>query len=829
MFNLKKIGGVVYLALVLIGCAQAQSVMNWTPAPSLLSSRDSAPAVVVGKGNIYVLGGNTNSPLSVDLLSNGAANWTAAPPLSTARIAPGAIAAPNGQIFVLGGKSNGRATKDAFYYNPANGAVSNQSSMKTLRYRFAATIWGDNLYAIGGLTGSDQPTAAAEVFLPGVNKWQAIASLPEARSNFSAVSEFLPSGASIMTFGGSIAGSAATNTVYKFDFFNPASWTALAPMPVTTRDSAVVKGANRLVYVIGGFSVAGTPLNTVQIYDIANNSWRLGTPLPIAVGAASAVINESGNLVVIGGIDSSNSNTPLVWTSPQTDAPPVISSILNNFVNVGESYSTTVIANGNPSPTYSLVTSPNGMTIDAVSGVVSWTPTLAQSGLQNMTVRASNASGFVEQSTVITTLPLTPTGLTVSNITANTANLSWNPLPADAGAVGYRIYQLVRAGSRGGIAYIFVGETASTSFAVNNLVAGTSNRFAVTSVVNGLESQKSLVNPSVIFVTLQPSAPTGITIAAQTQSSVTFSWTAADNNPLPIAGYRIYEFDSTVSQTVVRVDNITSTSATVNGLLPNTIHQFYVVAYDAAFNQSVFVLAPVVTTSSLPSLFHTPAFIRPLAYGGGYFPETVAAVNGDRLMLISTDAHTSAIVDYVVSTTGVPRATFSMVSGPAGMTVDPVTGVVLWTNISAAVGTYTAVVRGTNIEGSTDFSFSYTVYAAGTDVLSPTEPLYFMTTTTNITRTSATINWAASTDNVGVVGYRVYVSTTIPTCTRNGICTIPPTNITPTAVVNGTTTSVTVNNLTPNTIYGIWVVAFDAAGNTSFLTAAVRPGFVTLP
>jgi N-acetylneuraminic acid mutarotase/chitodextrinase len=820
MSELKKISSILFAVLILIGYAQAQSLMSWSPAPSLRSSRDSAAAVVANKGNIYVLGGNTNSPLSVDLLANGAANWTAAPPLTQARLAPGAIFAPNGQIFVFGGKSNGRALKETFYYNPATGAASNQASMKSLRYRFASVNAYGLLYVFGGLNTADQQIPSVEVYSPSSNKWGVLPDMPEARSNFSAVIE----GSYMMTFGGSIAGNAATNTVYRYPYGGGGTFTPLAPMPVATRDSAVVLGANRLLYVIGGFSATGTPLNTVQIYDIATDSWRLGSSLPVGVGAANAVINEAGNIVVMGGIDSSNNNTPLVWTSPQADAPPVITSFPSTYVVAGSSYGYQLSASGNPASTFSLITSPNGMTING-NGLISWTPTLAQVGSQNVTVRATNPAGFTDQSFTVSVAPPPPTGMIVSDITTNSANLSWNSLPPEAGAVTYRLYQLVRGSTRSGPSAVFVAETASTSYSLSNLVSGAGFVFFVTAKVNGIESQRSI---GVSFSTLQPAAPVGVTVTGQTQSSVSLAWSVPATTPVPIAGYRVYGYSPTTFQLVILVDNITGTTATVNGLLPNTSYQFYVASFDAASNSSFLVAAPRVITSSLPTLFHTQAFVRPPSYGGGFFPETLSAVNGGNLMLVSADAHSSAPVNYVVSATGMPQPTFSMVSGPAGMTIDAVTGVVSWTNVDSPVGMFSATVRGTNAEGSADFTFNYTVYPAGTDLLSPTEPAYFQTNATNVTSTSATINWTAATDNVAVAGYRIYVSSPPPFCGRTS-CLPPPTNITPAAVVDGNTTSVTLNNLIPNSGYGMWIVAFDAAGNTSFVTAAVRPGFSTLP
>jgi chitodextrinase len=72
--------------------------------------------------------------------------------------------------------------------------------------------------------------------------------------------------------------------------------------------------------------------------------------------------------------------------------------------------------------------------------------------------------------------------------------------------------------------------------------------------------------------------------------------------------------------------------------------------------------------------------------------------------------------------------------------------------------------------------------------------------------TGLSLNWTASTDNVGVSSYAIL---------RGGVSV---------ATVGGTTTSWDDTGLTPNTAYTYRVVAYDAAGNTS---AASDPATVT--
>ncbi|MCB2205424.1 putative Ig domain-containing protein [bacterium] len=83
-------------------------------------------------------------------------------------------------------------------------------------------------------------------------------------------------------------------------------------------------------------------------------------------------------------------NAPTILTIPPTTA------------RIGVAYSYTVNAFGDPAPSYRLETAPAGMTIDATSGKVSWTPSAGQEGKHPVTVIAENAAGSDSQSFEIT-------------------------------------------------------------------------------------------------------------------------------------------------------------------------------------------------------------------------------------------------------------------------------------------------------------------------------------------------------------------------------------------------------------------------------------------
>ena len=82
------------------------------------------------------------------------------------------------------------------------------------------------------------------------------------------------------------------------------------------------------------------------------------------------------------------------------ETAPVITSSAGAAAEVGVTYAYDVEASGTPVLGFELTTAPAGMTINASTGLISWTP--AQTGTFDVTVRVSNAIGSDLQSWVIT-------------------------------------------------------------------------------------------------------------------------------------------------------------------------------------------------------------------------------------------------------------------------------------------------------------------------------------------------------------------------------------------------------------------------------------------
>ena len=82
------------------------------------------------------------------------------------------------------------------------------------------------------------------------------------------------------------------------------------------------------------------------------------------------------------------------------------------------------------------------------------------------------------------------------------------------------------------------------------------------------------------------------------------------------------------------------------------------------------------------------------------------------------------------------------------------------------------------------------------------------TSATEVTSSSATLNWTAGTDNVGVTGYKLY--------------TVTGSTYSEVAAISDTTTHYNLTNLTPNTDYAYALKAVDTAGNSSSYSPIIQ-------
>ncbi|MBP2000329.1 chitinase [Paenibacillus shirakamiensis] len=182
------------------------------------------------------------------------------------------------------------------------------------------------------------------------------------------------------------------------------------------------------------------------------------------------------------------------------------------------------------------------------------------------------------------TAPTVPGGLTVSTPTTTSLTLNWTASTDDKQVASYTVYYGTSSKS-----------VTTNSAVITGLTANTSYTFTVKAKDNeGLESAasssvtgKTSANPTT--PNTAPTAPTNLASSAQTDTTVTLSWTAATDDKA-VTGYTVY-------YTGGKVD-VTSTSAVVTGLTANTDYSFTVKAKDAEGLESAASNAVAVKTKA---------------------------------------------------------------------------------------------------------------------------------------------------------------------------------------------------------------------------------------
>ncbi|WGK65749.1 M4 family metallopeptidase [Croceiramulus getboli] len=185
-----------------------------------------------------------------------------------------------------------------------------------------------------------------------------------------------------------------------------------------------------------------------------------------------------------------------------------------------------------------------------------------------------------------TEAPTAPGSLTASNITQTTATLSWTASTDNVGVTGYDVYTAAGA---------LLGTVTGTSANLTGLTASTSYSYYV--VAQDAAGNTSAQSNTVTFTTEAentadteaPTAPGSLTASNITDTTVDLSWTASTDN-VGVTGYDVYA-DGALLGTV------TGTAANVTGLAPGTSYSYYVVAKDAAGNQSAASNTVNVTTT----------------------------------------------------------------------------------------------------------------------------------------------------------------------------------------------------------------------------------------
>ena len=311
----RAIGVVVLIGIAvsaLISGAEAQG--SWSEVAPMPSAYDDLVAAVFGKStgpnSLYVVGqvSGSRDKTETSVYESWRKKWDEAAPMPSERVWYAGGVVSSGRLYVVGGADihSLKNTKTVDVYDPDTNKWAKAASMSHARSQHAVVGTGNGrLYALGGGNAYDPgPVDTVEVYYESFNSWRAANPMPTAREAHAAgivESESAYEG-KIYVVGGRGTEGQPLDTVEVYD---PATetWAAAAPMP-TARWGLAAGVVGGKLYAVGGAGTVGgvdnQPLDTVEVYDPDKDSWTALDPLPTArFGLAAGVID--GKLYAVGG------------------------------------------------------------------------------------------------------------------------------------------------------------------------------------------------------------------------------------------------------------------------------------------------------------------------------------------------------------------------------------------------------------------------------------------------------------------------------------------------------------------------------------------------
>jgi len=264
---------------------------RWTVKASMNANRSGLRAVALN-GKIYAIGGRNEDTLnSVEVYDPVNDSWTMLQSPMYQKRSDFGVSVVNGKIYVAGGKLGSEAIDSVEVFDPATGKWSFRQNMSIPNFDFSMSAIGDKIYCSGG-ENSDIIIEYDTV----LDKWTDRRRLPEGVKGHESVSK----DGRLYILGG-YANSFSKNTVVEY---NPAEglWERVSSMNTTKTYFAAVEAGGK-IYTFGGFgggNLAYWLLDTVEEYDVKNDTWSFGARMKLPAAYLDA-ISVDDRIFVCGG------------------------------------------------------------------------------------------------------------------------------------------------------------------------------------------------------------------------------------------------------------------------------------------------------------------------------------------------------------------------------------------------------------------------------------------------------------------------------------------------------------------------------------------------
>jgi hypothetical protein len=408
------------------------------------------------------------------------------------------------------------------------------------------------------------------------------------------------------------------------------------------------------------------------------------------------------------------------------DVPPQITSTPITFAQTGVSYVYAVTANGYPFPSYALADAPPGMTIDAESGVIEWTPDT--SGTWEVTVEAANYLGAAQQTYLLSV---------VEAAGCSAGLVSYWPLDETSGSVYADVF-----GGRNGLCAGGGCPAATTGQVLGGQSFGTAT--GISAPADAAFDWGAAESFSVEFWMRRSGAPEGteVMVGRDAAESKVQWWSGIDHSQGDVA--RFYLRDRGGRATGVSGSTNISDGAWhhvaavrdaassllriyVDGVEENSAATNYTGGFDSALASvdvgwinlgSGYHYRGLVDEVALYNRALTPVEIQD-HYSSGLLGEGYCANPSDSVApSFVTDPPLTAALGgsyvYDADAGGIPAPVYSLDQSPEGMTIDPASGLIEWSVNNT--GSFPVSVLAVNTAGTATQSFTIQVNAV---VLAP--------------------------------------------------------------------------------------------------------------
>jgi hypothetical protein len=408
---------------------------TWTATGNLNTGRLDYTATLLPNGKVLAAGGlNTSMAIataSAELYDPASGTWTATGSLNTGRLLHTATLLVNGKVLLAGGSGNSGQLASAELYDPASGTWSSTGSFATARDSHTATLLPNGKVLVAGGGGEGNPLlASTELYDPTSGTWTASGSLATARYHHTAT--LLPNGKVLVT-----GGDGTSSVLASTELYDPAggTWTTTGILNTGRTYHTATLLTDGKVLAAGGVGTSGA-LVSAELYgstslappvitsplvatgtvglpftyqfeasgatSLAANNLAPGLTFNASLGAIIGTPTAAGTFPV--GLSATNTGgtstaTLTLTVQPAPASGPVLINGTSATGRVGQRFSFHVITtHGTPGARVSASGLPAGLSIDAVTGLVSGTPTAGGSSAVtlNVTDGAFTTSSIVQ-------------------------------------------------------------------------------------------------------------------------------------------------------------------------------------------------------------------------------------------------------------------------------------------------------------------------------------------------------------------------------------------------------------------------------------------------